>query len=189
MSRTLGRGSRSLGCRSLLLSAPTGSTLPHPALPFPALPLPFTIRLTSPLFLTTVYSSPSNLTVLPPAWGAGLASGIAGEYATLYVRMRPEGDTVPGSALSRRLMHSISVEALEADSREVAVVNMRMVHVGESNGVGTGEVAEVTLLCATASDRWTLRIAVNGRPVFGSPVRRRRSLVTACVRRSRSNPL
>ena len=124
-----------------------------------------------------IRSSPSPIRVLMPAWGPGLAAGVAGEHAIVYVRLRPEGAAVPGSADARRLMHALAVEAVEKDSREVAVVNTRMVQIPEpahagsaAAGAGTGEVAEVSLLCATSSNAsWSLTLSLDGRPVLGSP--------------------
>ena len=81
----------------------------------------------------------------------------------------------------KTLLHAYGVsevEAVEKDSREVAVVNTRMVQIPEpahagsaaAAGAGTGEVAEVSLLCATSSNAsWSLTLSLDGRPVLGSP--------------------
>ena len=124
--------------------------------------------------------SPALLTTLVPAWGSGLRSAIAGEPALLYVRIRPEGSCVPGSAAGRKLMHAVSVEALERDTKEAAVSTARQVIFGgpsEGHGAdapacfldGGGEVAEVALIAAHASTRWQLAIRIDGKHVLGSP--------------------
>ena len=84
------------------------------------------------------------LKALTVGWQAQV-QGVAGEHAIVYVRLRPEGAAVPGSADARRLMHALAVEAVEKDSREVAVVNTRMVqipepaHAGSAAAAGAGE--------------------------------------------------
>ena len=131
-------------------------------------------------------SSPTVLTALVPAWGPGLNEAIAGEQAVLYVRIRPEGSAVPGSASGRKLMHAVAVEAYERETHEVATVSMRQIlsppsHLNpgradqatsaqdEMYGGGGGEVAEVSILAATASGLWSLSIRVDGKNILGSP--------------------
>ena len=124
--------------------------------------------------------SPCVLTTLVPAWGMGLRQAIAGEPAVLYVRIRPEGAFVPGSAAGRKLMHAVSVEALERSTHEVAVCTMRQVVFGGASDAegadapgcflaGGGEVAEVALTAAQASSHWSLSVKIDGRHVLGSP--------------------
>lgn len=121
-----------------------------------------------------VRSSPTPLTVLVPAWGPHLSIGVAGETAMFYVRLRPEGSAVPGSAQGRRLMHSLSVEAVERASHEVATVSVRQVTAplpayAADGEEGPGEIAEVSVLAATASHLWSLAVRIDGLHILGSP--------------------
>jgi hypothetical protein len=126
--------------------------------------------------------SPMQLATLPAVWGPGLAGGVAGERATLFVRLRAEGAAPPGSAEGRKLMHTLSVEAIELGSRELASVSSRqIVLMGDGDGAeggsegggpyvaGGGEVAEVCVIGATSSASWQLSVRLNGAHVQGSP--------------------
>ena len=144
-----------------------------------------------------IHGCPAALHALVPVWGAAFEHGVAGEAAVIYVRIRPEGSTVPGTAASRRLMHALSVEAFDADTHESASVTTRHVlasaalspqrsdpsvssWVGGSpcqmaardapnEGEDTGEIAEVSLLAASAGRSWSLVIKVDDAHVLGSP--------------------
>ena len=69
--------------------------------------------------------SPSVLTAVAPVWGDGLAQGIAGEPARLYVRLRAEGEAIPGTASGRRLMHRLPVVPVLPAQRSDALFGPR----------------------------------------------------------------
>ena len=105
------------------------------------------------LLLRSISGAPSRLLALVPAWGSGLHGATAGEEARLYVRLRPEGRCLPGSAAGRKLLHAITVEAFETTTHEAATVSTRQVVLdGPSSALGAdppdaflaggGEVAE-----------------------------------------------